>query len=125
MQIILLNGTGGIAINSLAVGSGQTVTTEGLDTSKVKNSGLLLVFTGTVNALTRDVSIDDINYYTPYDSKMGILNACITGSVNNSRFITLEINNSANMVVPWTRYNIKMLSGGTLTAYYIADEDLA
>jgi|SRR3990167_897204 len=123
MIVQFLNDTGGSVITSLAVESGQTITSKGINTTRVKAAGLFVVHNGTVNAITRQVSPDDVTYYTPWD-KGASLTTCITASANNSRFIVIEpLNaNSGNVISPFTRYNVTMLSGGTLSLIYIADE---
>ena len=118
-----LNATGGTVITNLAVASGQTVTTEGINTSRVRASGLFVVFTGTVNAITRQVSYDNVDYYTPWD-KGSSISIILVATANNSRYIAIEpLNlNSGNVVSPYTRYNVTMLSGGTLSLVYVANE---
>jgi hypothetical protein len=125
MQTQFLNATGGSVINSFAIGSGQTVTTDGINTEKLKGdawSGIFFIVNGTINGLTRQVSYDNSNWYTPYDRRGGSLGICINGSINNSRFVSIFDINSASLIAPWTRFNATALSGGTLTMVYVSDE---
>ena len=124
LNVQFLNDTGGTLISSLAVGSVQTITTKGIDTSRLNfqgQHGMYLIFTGTVNGLTQEVSYDNTNWYTPWD-KNASLGQLIVASANNSRFISFVTTNSANVPSPFKRYNVTMLSGGTLSLVYVADE---
>lgn len=127
LQIQYLLNSGGDVISSLAVGSGQTVTTQGVKTdlkSSSGSAGLFLIITGTVNALTRDVSIDNTTFYTPYDGYGASLANCIGATTaSTSRYISLDIVSSGQIVAPYTRFNAKMLSGGTLSMVYISNEE--
>ena len=76
---------------------------------------------GTIRAITQQVSYDNTNWYTPWDKNASLANL-ITASANNSRFISLAMANSANVPSPFKRFNVTMLSGGTLSLIYVADE---
>lgn len=123
LQTTFLNDTGNNVISSLAVGSGQTITTQGVEcvNTNFGLAGLFIIHNGTVNSVTREVSYDNTTFYTPWD-KSASLGALITTSANNSRFLALNFVNSGNIVSPYVRYNVTMLSGGTLSLIHINDE---
>jgi hypothetical protein len=122
LHIQYLNDTAGTTISALAVASAGTVLTEGIDTSRdVTSMGLFVIHTGTISSLTREVSIDNTTFYTPYD-KVSSLSVVMTTTATNSRYISLVNPDSGNICSPFTRYSVKMLSGGTLTLVYVANE---
>ena len=125
LQVQFLMNTGGDVISVLSVGSAQTITTKGVSTERKEGfgtAGMFLIHTGTLSNLTREVSYDNVTYYTPYDVSNASLSKCITTSSNNSRFISLDVVGSGYIVTPYTRYNATTVSGGTLSMVYVSDE---
>ena len=114
--------TAGTVINAYAVGSLGSIITGGVKTERdTQGQGILFVFTGTIASVTRQVSIDNVTYYTPYNLASDI-SLVVSGSMANSRFVSLTNVNSANVVVPWQRFTVKSVSGGTVTMTWVANE---
>ena len=121
----IVNDSSGLPISNYklgATGSTTVVTTEGIKLEYSQGyQGILLVHDGTVDTITKEYSIDNINFYTAYDVTGA--NVSNIGAAPNSRFITLENIDTAGAIAPYIRF--KMAGEGTVTTasmFYIHQE---
>ncbi len=118
----VLNTTGGDAITSLAVGSGVSIYTQKVDSARGKDAALVLVIAGTLS-VSQEVSIDGINFYTPYDLggrvSMGAVGSAL---VTTGMYIALNQATSCPVIAPFKRFIFQALSTSTISAYYLQQE---
>jgi hypothetical protein len=118
----VLNDTGGSAITSLAVGSGVSIYTSGVNAERGKESALILIIAGTIS-VTQEVSIDNTNFYTPYDLggrvSMGNVGSAL---VTTGMYISLNQAVSCPVIAPYKRFIFQALSTSTISAYYLQEE---
>lgn len=119
----LLRDSSGNNLSSYNINTTNVITTEGVDTQRNEgNSALLIVQDGSITEITRQVSIDNTNWYTPYG--VGSLSLSQVGSaIPDSRMITLSDADSSNVIAPYTRF--KFAGARTITTvsmWYIQEE---
>ena len=113
----------GTLISAYNVGTINTITTEGINTERGDKQGLLFVLAGgSIASVTRQISIDNSNWYNVYDMSNSNVSTLVT-AISNSRYIILGDTNSANVIAPYTRFNfVGTGTIATLTLYYIQQE---
>lgn len=125
INVQLLEETSGNLIKAFVATSQATYRTKGIDMSRLgDNAGLLIVCTtGSVSGISRQVSVDNTNFYTPYDN-VGADISPVYGLVANSRYVSLTANNSSGIVAPYVRF--QFITTGVvahnISMYYIQDE---
>ena len=120
----ILKTSSGDLISALSIGSSTIYATETIHTERADNQALLLVFTGTMGAISRKVSIDGTNFYNVFDSA-GINLTNLTGTSANSRMILIEQTGSGKVIAPYTQFRFLGADtcGATLTMNYMHTED--
>ena len=123
LHVRAVRDSGGTVINAYNVGTISTVTTEGIYTERGDEQGLLFVLAGgSITSVTRQVSIDNTNFYNAFDEGNSNLSTLVT-AISNSRLIILGGTNSANTFSPYTRFTfVGTGSITTLTLYYLQKE---
>ena len=113
----------GTVISVYNIGTITTIYTEGINTERADKYGLLFVIAGgTVANLARQVSIDNSNFYDPYDS-IGTNLANLSTNILNSRYIMVNNINSSTLISPYTRFTfVGTGSITTLSLYYLQQE---
>jgi len=119
----LLKDTGGTVISDFAItGSGVTIPTTGIDTSRWGHEGgIYLVATGSIT-ITRQVSLDDTvaNYGSPFNLVGADLSPVWTttdANANTPIFISLGApHDSAGVVGPYLRFSILANNSTTINS---------
>jgi len=113
----------GNLLTSYNINTTNVITTEGINTERnYSKSALLLVQDGSITQITREVSVDNTNYYVPYDAN-GLSLANCGSAIPNSRYISLAAGDSGSLATPWTRF--KFAGARTITTvslWYMQEE---
>ncbi len=113
----------GTLISVYNIGTITTIYTEGINTERADEQGLLFVLAGgSIAALQRQVSIDNSNWYNAYNANLGNLTT-ILSAISNSQLVILNDTNSGNVISPYTRFSfVGTGSITTLSLYYLQKE---
>jgi len=121
-QLINSN-SGDLMSGAYAMASAASIYTEGILIERsLGQSGLLLQATGSI-ALTRQVSVDNVNWITPYNEHLKSTGTVFTLHHGDSGgYYSLYNPESSHAVMPWIRFKVTAAVAATISTFSFVQE---